>query len=152
MRVLAPRFSQTYPCSQLQVLNAEIVVPGPSARYLYPISMKRTLLVCLLVASQAYAQEQPVTDLEARRSVRGGPVDAQPNESPELFEMRRFEERSFPRSGVFVPPPSADAEGAVPDADREDLKDIPEKLRTHQATRPAAPREGAVEMDSFLRA
>src|SRR5262249_33274003 len=114
--------------------------------------MRLTFWVCLLAgATQAHAQEQPVTDLEARRSVRGGPVDAQPNESPELFEMRRFEERSFPRSGVFVPPPSADAEGAAPDADREDLKDVPEKLRTHPATRPAAPREGAVEMDSFLR-
>src|SRR5262249_36488891 len=99
----------------------------------------------------ALAQEQPQTDLEARRSVRGGPVEAQPNESPELYEMRRFEERSFPRSGGFVPPASADAEGTAPDADREDLKDIPEKLRAHPATRPAAPRESGAEMDSFLK-
>jgi membrane-bound lytic murein transglycosylase D len=97
-----------------------------------------------------WAQEQPATDLEARRSVRGGPVEAQPNESPELSEMRRFEERSFPRQGVFVPPPAADAEGAAPDADREDLKDIPDKLRAHPATRPTPPRE-TNEPDSFLK-
>src|SRR5262245_7163827 len=113
--------------------------------------MKFPLLVCLLVASQAHAQEQPVTDLAARRAVRGGPVEAQPNESPELFEMRRFEERSFPRSGAFLPPARADAEGAAPEADVEDLKDIPAKLRAHSAPRPAAPREGAVEVDSFMR-
>src|ERR1044071_4045899 len=102
--------------------------------------MKRTLLVCsLCAATSAFAQEQPATDLEARRSVRGGPVEQAPNESPELGEMRRFEERSFPRSAPFVPPAAADAEGAAPEADHEDLKDIPDKLRPHAATRPAAP-------------
>jgi membrane-bound lytic murein transglycosylase D len=115
--------------------------------------MKRTLLVCLVCAgTSAFAQEQPATDLEARRSVRGGPVEQQPNESPELGEMRRFEERSFPRSAPFVPPAAADAEGAAPDADREDLKDIPDKLRPHAPARPAATHAAAGEADSFLKA
>src|SRR5262249_47595458 len=112
------------------------------------------------VAPAALAQEAPATDLEGRRSIRGGPVEPRPNESPELFELRRFEEGTFPRSG-FVPPPDADAEGSEPSVDREDLKDIPEKLRAHRPLRPvsredasasAAPTAGVGGLDpAFLK-
>jgi len=55
------------------------------------------------------------TDPDGRRSIRGGPVEVQPNESPELNEMRRFEERAFPRPGAPVTmPPRSDSEGAAP--------------------------------------
>src|SRR6476469_5347657 len=50
--------------------------------------------------------------LSERRAVRGSPVDdvAVP-ETPELRELRRFEEQAFPRAGATPPPPS---DGAPP--------------------------------------
>jgi membrane-bound lytic murein transglycosylase D len=113
--------------------------------------MRRLLSVCFLVAATTARAQQPSTDLEARRSVRGGPVEAQPNESPELYEMRRFEERSFPRAGAPVLPPALDADGPASQVDQEDLKDIPDKLRGHTAPSKAAPRANPSEPDAFLR-
>jgi membrane-bound lytic murein transglycosylase D len=53
------------------------------------------------------------TDPDGRRSIRGGPVDPQPNESPELAEMRRFEERAFGgREPPAAPTATGDEEGA----------------------------------------
>jgi membrane-bound lytic murein transglycosylase D len=55
--------------------------------------------------------------LSERRAVRGSPVDdgsAAP-ESPELRELRRFEEQAFPRGGVVVPAaPEGGGEVALP--------------------------------------
>ena len=58
-------------------------------------------------------KSDPVEEsLTERRAVRGSPVDdAAVPETPELRELRRFEEQAFPRAGV-TPPPAAD--GSLP--------------------------------------
>jgi membrane-bound lytic murein transglycosylase D len=82
--------------------------------------------VPLLLLLQAAASVQLVadqTDPDGRRSIRGAPVEPPPSESPELLELRRFEERTFPR---------VVHEGGPPDpaqVDAEDQTDVPEKLR-----------------------
>jgi membrane-bound lytic murein transglycosylase D len=84
--------------------------------------------------------------LTERRAVRGAPVDdasAVP-ESPELREVRRFEEQAFPRSGGLTPQ-EGDGDGAdVPlPGHWGGSGDVPPELRTTatpaQATAPAAP-------------
>ena len=57
----------------------------------------------------AATREPGEESLSERRAVRGVPVDdvATP-ETPELRELRRFEEQAFPRSGA-PRPPGADA-------------------------------------------
>lgn len=63
---------------------------------------------CLTAAASA----QPVTPNPAeRRAVRGAPLD-EGSESPELREVRRFEEESFPRGGLAIP--DAVEEGTAP--------------------------------------
>jgi membrane-bound lytic murein transglycosylase D len=77
--------------------------------------------------------------LAERRAVRGSPVDdgsAAP-ESPELRELRRFEEQAFPRSGAVAPAPSEGA-GEVPlPGHWGGSGDVPPELRTEP--RPARP-------------
>jgi membrane-bound lytic murein transglycosylase D len=62
---------------------------------------------------RAPASKGPVLPAEEslaeRRAVRGSPVDDAPaGESPELRDLRRFEEQAFPRAGAPVPVPGDD--------------------------------------------
>jgi membrane-bound lytic murein transglycosylase D len=108
----------------------------------------------------AKAPALPVEEsLSERRAVRGGPVDdgsAAP-ESPELREVRRFEEQAFPRTGTFVPSPREDGAegdegGAVPlPGHWGGSGDVAPELRTEP--RPARPRAEPPAPDSeWLRA
>jgi membrane-bound lytic murein transglycosylase D len=102
----------------------------------------------------AKAPVLPVEEsLSERRAVRGAPVDdpsAAP-ESPELRELRRFEEQAFPRSGALVPAP-ADGGGAVPlPGHWGGSGDVAPELRTE--ARPARPSAEPPAPDSdWLRA
>ncbi len=103
------------------------------------------------LASAGRADPSKSTDLEPvresaaeRRAVRGIPVDDDDEpESPELRELRRFEEQAFPRAGLPTPP------GAEPDDLARPLPpgltgrwggtgDIPSELRTPDEPRSAA--------------
>jgi membrane-bound lytic murein transglycosylase D len=91
--------------------------------------------------------------LSERRAVRGAPVDdpsAAP-ESPELRELRRFEEQAFPRGGPVVPAP-VDDNGEVPlPGHWGGTGDVPPEVRTEP--RPARPRAEPPAPDSeWLRA
>ena len=91
--------------------------------------------------------------LSERRAVRGSPVDdgsAAP-ESPELRELRRFEEQAFPRGAAVVPaPPAADGAAALP-GHWGGTGDVPPELRTEP--RPAGPSAAPAPPDSeWLRA
>jgi membrane-bound lytic murein transglycosylase D len=100
------------------------------------------------------APSLPVEEsLSERRAVRGSPVDdpsAAP-ESPELREVRRFEEQAFPRGGPIVPVP-AEGDGSVPlPGHWGGSGDVPPELRTEP--RPARPRAEPPPPDSeWLRA
>src|SRR5215813_8660248 len=114
-------------------------------------------LVWLLAPLPALAQLAPPleTDPNGRRAIRGGPVEQQPNESPELGELRRFEERTFPRANAFPPAPPEGAQvapgAASPDADREEgEKAATEPPRAHAAPAgKAGPGEGGLD-SAFL--
>jgi membrane-bound lytic murein transglycosylase D len=85
-------------------------------------------------------QTLPVEEsLSERRAVRGTPVDdssATP-ESPELRELRRFEEQAFPRGGAVVPAPPATG-GDIPlPGHWGGSGDVAPELRTE--ARPARP-------------
>ena len=54
------------------------------------------MIAFALIAPGARGEES----LAERRAVRGVPVDDAVGESPELRELRRFEEQAFPRGGV----------------------------------------------------
>lgn len=87
--------------------------------------------------------------LSERRAVRGSPVDdasAAP-ESPELREVRRFEEQAFPRSGFVVPAPSQSGDGVAPlPGHWGGSGDVPPELRTE--ARPARPAAEPAPPDS----
>src|SRR3569832_1803490 len=52
----------------------------------------------------AASREPGEESLSERRAVRGVPVDdAATPETPELRELRRFEEQAFPRTGAALP-------------------------------------------------
>jgi membrane-bound lytic murein transglycosylase D len=75
--------------------------------------------------------------LSQRRAVRGVPVD-ESAESPELGELRRFEEQAFPRAGA-APNCTADADMVVDPAPSlpgrwEGTGDVPEVLRSPETT------------------
>ncbi|HVU49827.1 MAG TPA: LysM peptidoglycan-binding domain-containing protein [Polyangia bacterium] len=86
--------------------------------------------------------------LSERRAVRGSPVDdgsAAP-ESPELRELRRFEEQAFPRGTALVPAANA-ADGAVPlPGQWGGSGDLAPELRTEP--RPAGPSAAPAPPDS----
>jgi membrane-bound lytic murein transglycosylase D len=87
--------------------------------------------------------------LSERRAVRGSPVDdasAAP-ESPELREVRRFEEQAFPRSGFVVPAPSQNGDGVTPlPGHWGGSGDVAPELRTE--ARPARPAAEPAPPDS----
>jgi len=92
--------------------------------------------------------------LAERRAVRGAPVDdasAAP-ESPELREVRRFEEQAFPRGGAVAPAPEGGAASDVPlQGHWGGSGDVPPEARTEIA--PARPSAQPVAPDSeWLRA
>jgi membrane-bound lytic murein transglycosylase D len=95
-------------------------------------------------------------NLAERRAVRGSPVDdpgAAP-ESPELREVRRFEERAFPRNAPLDAPPDVQSDGAgVPlPGHWGGSGDVPPELRT-PATPPRAGASAPPAPDSdWLRA
>jgi len=95
------------------------------------------------------AQTLPVEEsLSERRAVRGAPVDdgsATP-ESPELRELRRFEEQAFPRGGAVVPaPPATGGDAALPGI-WGGSGDVAPELRTE--ARPARPSADPAPPDS----
>jgi membrane-bound lytic murein transglycosylase D len=94
-------------------------------------------------------------NLAERRAVRGSAVDdpsAAP-ESPELREVRRFEERAFPRNAPLDAPPEGETTGAVPlPGHWGGSGDVPPELRT-PATPPRAGASAPPAPDSeWLRA
>src|SRR3954451_11708248 len=118
------------------------------------------LVVALGVAHPAAsaAPRGPAVEESAaeRRAVRGGPVeDATVAESPELREVRRFEEEAFPRDRSVATPAAGTTDDAAPDGELpKGLEgrwggsgDIPSELRSPESTRgtgrptPAPPAE-----------
>jgi membrane-bound lytic murein transglycosylase D len=92
--------------------------------------------------------------LAERRAVRGAPVDdasAAP-ESPELREVRRFEEQAFPRGGAVAPAPEGGVAGDVQlQGHWGGSGDVPPEARTEIA--PARPSAQPATPDSeWLRA
>jgi membrane-bound lytic murein transglycosylase D len=96
------------------------------------------VLGCALGAPLAWAKTAPEKtapegeSLSERRAVRGVPVDdIGPSESPELRELRRFEEAAFPRLGA---PRPGSADGALPPPSLPGSwggsGDVPPELRT----------------------
>jgi membrane-bound lytic murein transglycosylase D len=86
-----------------------------------------------------------------RRAVRGSPIDDPLTvESPELRELRRFEEQTFPRGGA--PWPGSDAtDGAPPPPPLRGhwggTGDIPPELRSPEASQKTAPPPSAPDSD-----
>jgi membrane-bound lytic murein transglycosylase D len=113
-----------------------------------------SLAICLLGLAPALLQAAPMgeaptppldprDDRVQRKAIRGGPVDLS-RESPELRELREFEQATFPRAGMrpaapaeapgLSDEPKAEATGSLggglgPDA-------VPEALRTPEPRRP----------------
>jgi membrane-bound lytic murein transglycosylase D len=96
------------------------------------------VLGCALGAPLAWGKAAPPPSapqgesLSERRAVRGVPVDELgPNESPELREIRHFEEAAFPRPGDVHP---GGTDGALPPASLPGSwggsGDVPAELRT----------------------
>jgi membrane-bound lytic murein transglycosylase D len=92
--------------------------------------------------------------LAERRAVRGSPVDdpGTAPESPELRELRRFEEQAFPRGGALVPAPEEPAaspgEVGLPGS-WGGSGDVPPELRTPSApARPSAAGAQLLQPDS----
>jgi membrane-bound lytic murein transglycosylase D len=84
-----------------------VVLTGSLALVAPAVSAKES------AAKNAPAKDDPERGLAERRAVRGSPVDdAGPIESPELREIRRFEESAFPRSPI--PRPAAGPDSALP--------------------------------------
>jgi membrane-bound lytic murein transglycosylase D len=94
-------------------------------------------LGCLLALAAGPVEESPAE----RRAVRGVPVDDGPqNETPELREVRRFDEQAFPRDRGPVPIPADDAAQPLPaglDGRWSGSGDLPPELRTPASQRPA---------------
>ncbi len=93
-----------------------------------------------LIAPAARGEE----NLAERRAVRGVPVDDGVGESPELRELRRFEEQAFPRGGVRRGAPSPD--GALPPplpGSWGGSGDVPPELRAAEPSDSALPRHPA---------
>jgi membrane-bound lytic murein transglycosylase D len=90
--------------------------------------------------------------LSQRRAVRGTPVE-EGVESAELMELRRFEERAFPRAGLGTTPvPDADSAVEPPSVlpGRWDGSgDVPEALRSPDAA--AGPRPAPTPDSEWLR-
>jgi membrane-bound lytic murein transglycosylase D len=85
--------------------------------------------------------------LAERRAVRGAPVDdVAATETPELREIRRFEEQAFPKPGspAATAPAGRDADGALPPTSLPGewggSGDVPAEVRSPQ---PAARTDGA---------
>ena len=127
---------------------------GASARLLVPLSLllaprtvgavpasdagKGTPPPKSLQARKAPASAPAEESLSGRRAVRGVPVD-EGAESPELCELRRFEEQAFPRAGSGVSGAADDADAAtdLPAAlpgKWEGTGDVPEALRSPETT------------------
>lgn len=112
----------------------------------------------LLRAAPATAAPAPVAapgqeeSAQERRAVRGSPLDAAAMaESPELREMRRFEEHTFPRGGTAGPldVEKDGTEGALPpelEGRWNGSGDVPAALRTPESSR--APARTVVQPES----
>jgi len=85
-----------------------VAAAGPAAHAAATAPATKTQRTAAPPSDRAPGEES----LTERRAVRGSPVDdAAVPETPELRELRRFEEQAFPRAGV-TPPPAAD--GSLP--------------------------------------
>ena len=86
--------------------------------------------------------------LSERRAVRGMPVD-DVMESPELRELRRFEEQAFPRAGSPAPPRDEGATPPPPPLPGQwgGSGDVPPELRSPGTTAPAATASAAPDSD-----
>ncbi len=106
--MIVNRLKEMRTCRLLVVLATASAVgtSGPLARAATPPSKPQR-------AAAAAADRAPGEEsLSERRAVRGVPVDdAGTPETPELRELRRFEEQAFPKSGAPTPPA---ADGALP--------------------------------------
>jgi membrane-bound lytic murein transglycosylase D len=105
--------------------------------------LRRLGLVGVLGAAPVIAAPRPAVEESAaeRRAVRGVSLDAV-NESPELRELRRFEEQAFPRSMREDPAPDADAPFGLPpglEGHWRGSGDIPAPLRSPPSARTGAP-------------
>jgi membrane-bound lytic murein transglycosylase D len=108
------------------------------------------VLIALAAAPGAVAAPRSAITAESaaeRRAVRGVPIDDSAlSESPELREVRRFEEENFPRDGA-APEALPESEPVAPAADLPGALegrwggsgDIPAELRSAAATRRPAP-------------
>lgn len=101
-------------------------------------------------AAAGGAADPPERSLAERRAVRGVAVDddqaAAAIESPELREIRRFEESAFPRPGAGAPAGAADGDGVLPPSSLPGewggSGDVPAELRSPPpvaAEKPAPP-------------
>ena len=106
--MIVNRLKEMRTCRLLVVFATASAVgtSGPLARAATPPSKPQR-------AAAAAADRAPGEEsLSERRAVRGVPVDdAGTPETPELRELRRFEEQAFPKSGAPTPPA---ADGALP--------------------------------------
>jgi membrane-bound lytic murein transglycosylase D len=101
---------------------------------IFRVAAERLLVSALALglAAPARATAAPDESLSERRAVRGVPVDELgASESPELREIRRFEELAFPRPGA---PRPGGPEGALPPPSLPGSwggsGDVPAELRT----------------------
>ncbi len=89
---------------------------------------------CAPAASGAPALD-PRDDRIQRKAIRGGAVDLS-RESPELRELREFEETSFPRVGMQKDGEPGEDEAAPDREGADDPSSLPEELRTPRRRRP----------------
>ena len=143
-RLLTPRLL-TSGLSTLGVVTWALVFPSAAFAAESPSGSARLASIPSARTAKAGQRSTPPTpgelNLSQRRAVRGIPVD-EGAESPELNELRRFEEQAFPRAGAR-PSSVADSDAVIEAAPAlpgrwEGTGDVPEALQAPETTLPPA--------------